>query len=110
MTNDRAKPEMTAKRNAMENTDLKKFIQKNSALFWYIPENKKEGISDELLIETILNYGSLDDFRELISIMGMNRLSTIFNGLQGRKKNNYYPEIYHYFSLIFAKYASGNPQ
>lgn len=94
----------------MENADLKKFIQKNSSLFWYIPENRKESISDELLIEAILNYGSLDDFRELIRIMGMERVSAIFDGLKGRKKNNYYPEIYYFFSLIFKNYASGNPQ
>ena len=94
----------------MEATDIKMFIKKNSNLFWYIPNDKKDNISHELLTETILNYGSLDDVRELVRIMGINRLSTIFNGLQGRKKNNYYPEIHHFFSLIFAKHASGNPQ
>jgi hypothetical protein len=94
----------------MEATDIKMFINKNSNLFWYIPNDKKDNISHELLTETILNYGSLDDFRELVRIMGINSLSAIFNGLQGRKKKNYYPEIHHFFSLIFAKYASGNPQ
>ena len=34
-------------------------IQKHSSLFWYTPEGKKESISDSLLVETLLNYGTL---------------------------------------------------
>ena len=92
----------------MNSPEIKQFIREHSNLFWYTPEDKKEEISQELLIETILNYGNLDEVRQLINIMGIERLSEIFFSIQGRKKLNYYPEIYHFFSLLFKKYAPGN--
>ena len=87
----------------MRSPELKAFIRKHSPLFWYIPEDKKTEVSDELLIETILNHGTLQDFNELKSLMGEEYLSSIFLGLRGRKKMNYYPEIYNLFYLYFTK-------
>lgn len=92
----------------MNSPEIKQFIREHSALFWYTPEDKKEEISNEFLVETILNYGDINDVRMLMKIIGMERLSEIFSGLQGRKKLNYYPEIYHFFSLLIQKYAHQN--
>ena len=92
----------------MNSPEIKQFIHDHSSLFWYTPEDKKEEISHELLIETILNYGELNDIRQLIRIMGIEHISEIFFNLQGRKKLNYYPEIYHFFSLLFKNYAQRN--
>lgn len=89
----------------MRSSELKDFIRRNSSLFWYIPEDKKEYISDEYLIETILNYGSLDDFKELKNLLGEDYMSKVFLGLQGRKKLNYFPEIYNFFNLYFTRNA-----
>ena len=83
-------------------------IEKNKSLFWYTPEEKKQNISDNLLVETILNEGSLDDFRELIEALGGKHVAEVFFSATGRQKENYYPEIYHFFSLVLAKYAQGN--
>ena len=60
------------------------------------------------LVETILNYGDLDAVKKLISLMGIQSVTKIFFDLQGRKKLNYFPEIYNYFNLIFQKYAQRN--
>lgn len=92
----------------MNSPEIKQFIREHSNLFWYTPENNKEDISNELLVETTLNYGNMDDVRQLISIMGMERISRIFLGLEGRKKLNYYPEIHNFFSLLFNQHARGN--
>lgn len=73
------------------------FIQKNSKLFWYTPEDQKQNISDALLVETILNYGTLDDYRELVNVLGGKRVTEVFFSAKGRQKANYYPEIYHFF-------------
>lgn len=80
-------------------------IQKNSSLFWYTPEEKKQDISDALLVERILNDGSLDDYRDLISALGGKRVAKVFFSATGRQRSNYYPEIYHFFSLVLSKYA-----
>ena len=89
----------------MNSPEIKAFIRENSSLFWYTPEDKKEDISPEFLVETILNYGSLEDIKKLISIIGINEMSKVFFNAKGRKKLNYYPEIYNYFELFFTKYA-----
>ncbi|MCF8296733.1 MAG: hypothetical protein K9J13_04235 [Saprospiraceae bacterium] len=85
--------------------EIKKIISENAHLFWYTPDDQKEDISHEFLVETILNYGNLDDIRQLINVMGIKEVSSVFFKLEGRKKLNYYPEIYNFFSLLFKKYA-----
>jgi len=89
----------------MYSSELKAFIREKSSLFWSVPEGKKEEVSPALLVETILNYGSLDDFRKLVRLMGIIEVARIFFSASGRQKMNYYPEIYNYFSLLFKKYA-----
>jgi len=81
------------------------FINRHRALFWYIPEDKKSEISDDLLVETILNEGSLDDYRELKCILSPQHTAKVFFSASGRKQNNYYPEIRHFFSLLLKEYA-----
>jgi hypothetical protein len=87
------------------NQELKDFIYKNKALFWYTPEAGLYRISDELLVETILNYGSLESIKELFSIIGISRASSTFRGLIGRKKGNYFPEVYNFFNIVFDRYV-----
>jgi len=90
----------------MRTHQIKQFIEDNAYLFWYSPHPKSETVSDELLVETILNYGRLEDVRELFNVVGLQNVAAIFWGMTGRKKLNYFPEIYHYFNLYFKKYAS----
>ena len=85
-------------------------IDKNRQLFWYIPEEKKQDISDTLLVERILNDGTLEDYKDLISAHGGKRVAEVFFSAKGRQKENYYPEIYHFFSLVLSKYAQGSTQ
>ena len=82
-----------------------KFIDEHRALFWYTPEEEKRGVSDELLVETILNDGTLDDYRELKRILTPKRLAQVFFSAVGRKAGNYYPEIRNFFSLALKQYA-----
>ena len=81
-------------------------IEKNQALFWYTPKERKQDISDALLVERILNDGTLDDFRDLVDALGGRRVAEVFFSAKGRQKANYYPEIYHFFSLLLSKYVS----
>jgi len=84
--------------------ELKAFIRENADLFWYTPDHKKEDISHELLVEHILNYGSLDDVRKLFNIMGIENVAKVFfNSIEQseRKKGNYHELTINYFTLIF---------
>lgn len=85
-------------------------IEKNKNLFWYTPEDKKQDISDALLIERIMNDGSLDDYRDMVATLGIEHVAEVFFAVKGRQKANYYPEIYNFFSLVLAKYAQRNTE
>jgi hypothetical protein len=87
---------------------VKDFIQEHQMLFWYSPEPKSETVSDELLVETLINYGTMTDIYRLFGTMGVQRVATVFRGMTGRKKMNFYPELWNYFNLYFDKYVRIN--
>jgi hypothetical protein len=89
----------------MNSPEIKDFIRNHSSLFWYIPEDKKQDISLDILVEFILNYGSMDDIKNLFKILGTKETAEIFFKAEGRRKLNYFPELYNFFSLYFRKYA-----
>ena len=81
------------------------FINKHQVLFWYTPADKKQEISDSLLVETLLNYGSLSDIKEMFDVLGIDYVAKVFFSARGRQKGNYPPAIYNYFTLVFNRYA-----
>jgi len=84
---------------------VKDYIDRHQELFWYTPAPKSEKVTDDLLVETILNYGTMDDVRELFEVMGLDNVAHIFRSFTGRKKLNLFPEVYNYFDLYFCKYV-----
>lgn len=92
----------------MRSPELKEFILKHSDLFWYTPQDKKVEISDNALVETILNYGDKDAFIELSRIMGLKTVAKIFYesiNKSDRTKGNYSELSIHFFNQVFNKYA-----
>ncbi len=87
------------------NQKIKAFIKEHSNLFWYTNEEKKEEISEEFLLETIFNYGSMQDSLRLIELIGGSKTLRILQGTEGRKKMNYYPEIFNFFTLYLSRNA-----
>jgi len=95
----------------MNSPELKKFIRRHSSLFWYFPEDKKEDISQDVLVEFILNYGDLEAVKELLSIMGIDSVAKTFFesiSISERRKGNYNELTLNFFSIFFSKYAQGN--
>lgn len=90
------------------NTSRSQYIDSHIQYFWYTPEEEKHNISDSLLVETMLNYGTLEDFRNLMAVLTPQRVAEVFFSAVGRQKSNYYPEIRHFFSLVLKNYAPGN--
>lgn len=87
---------------------LKNFVYQNKTLFWYIPETSLDSISPELLLESILNYCTLDEIKEFFKIFGINNAANVFRNLKGREKFNYKPDVYNYFNLVFDRYVPRN--
>jgi hypothetical protein len=95
----------------MNSPEIKAFIREHSNLFWYIPEDKKEDISPELLVEFILNYGDINSFKRLIGLFGIDKVAKFFfqsTNLSERRKGNYEELTFHYFTLFFNRYAHRN--
>ena len=86
-------------------TSRQSFIDKHRDMFWHTPESLKHEIDDELLVETVLNDGTLDDYRELKRILTPRRLAQVFFSAKGRRAGNYHPEIRHFFTLALRQYA-----
>ena len=82
------------------------FITKNAHLFWYIKKEAIPNIGNEVLVEFIFNYGTWQDVKDLIKIIGYQELKKVYDGITDRKVGNYHPEIYNYLELIVHKYAS----
>jgi hypothetical protein len=93
----------------MRSEGLKKYIREHASLFWYTPENKEEKVTDALLVETILNYGNMEDVKQLFEIMGTKNVANIFyqaTNKSERCKNNYFDLTRNFFNLYFSRYAS----
>ena len=94
----------------MNTPEVKAFIRQHSTLFWYIPEDKKEDMNPEVLVEFILNYGDMDAVKGLFSLYGVNRVAEIFFNsinLSERRKGNYNELTLNYFTILFNKYVHG---
>ncbi|MGE0089963.1 MAG: hypothetical protein AB7S50_10885 [Bacteroidales bacterium] len=92
----------------MNSPEIKEFIRENSALFWYIPETKKEDISSEVLVETILNYGDMNAVKKLFNLFGIKKVAEIFFNsinISERRKGNFHELTINYFTLFFKQYA-----
>jgi hypothetical protein len=79
------------------------FVKKRKHLFW--STKNYDGLSNGAVIETVLNYGDMKDFRELISALGIQEVAKIFHEQINRSRVNYRPEVKNYFQLYFRKYA-----
>jgi len=93
----------------MRTQELKDFINEHQALFWYSPGNKGETVSDELVVESLLNYGTMDEIKELFSLLGTKKAAEIFFrsiNQSERKKGNYHQLTLNYFTQWFNRYAS----
>lgn len=62
-------------------------------------------LSNEVMVEAVLNYGDFDEVQKMIKILGMKEAARIFRKQLKQKRNNYRPEIKNYFKLYFNKYA-----
>ena len=90
----------------MTRTEL---IEEQHQLFWYINKKDLPGISDTVLVEFLLNYGDMDSVRHLFEVMGVDRVATVFSQSIRGKRDNYFPQVKHYFDLYFKKYVPQYP-
>lgn len=85
---------------------IQEFIKKRPYLVWYVKD--LSSLSEESIVEHVLNYGNWKDVQEIIKILGIGKIAKIFKEESIPDKfgrQNFRPEIKNYFQLYFNKYA-----
>ncbi len=91
------------KKREEESMTIQNFIKKRPYLIWHTKNLDK--ISQEAIVEAVLNYGDFDEVKKMIKILGIKKTAEIFQKRAKQKRSNYRPEIKNYFSHYFNKYA-----
>jgi len=81
-------------------------IRKNPVLIWY--SKNYDGFDLPCIVEAVLNYGSWDEFKELINAVGIEEVAKVFYQHANRPRCNYKPEIKKFFMEVFSRNAPGN--
>ena len=81
------------------------------ALFWWVPEDQKDGLSLEAVVEAVLNYGNEKTVAHLLEAVGIERVAGIFYSQTSgaRRRVNYHPRTVHFFSEYFRRNAQRHP-
>lgn len=74
-------------------------IKNKPYLAWYI--KNPDDLSDESVLEHVLNHGNWEDVQLFIKIKGQNETVKLFNKTLNSKRTNYSPEIKNYFVRYF---------
>ena len=74
-------------------------IKKKPYLAWYV--KNLEDLSDESVLEHVLNYGNWQDVQTFIKIKGLESTKNLFNKTLQQTRSNYKDNIKHYFNLYF---------
>jgi hypothetical protein len=82
------------------------YILPRRRLFWSVSDAKLSQISDALLVETILNFGTAEDVRTLFALAGIERVATVFyQHTENQARTNYLPPVQNYFTLYFNRHV-----
>lgn len=87
----------------MKSTKLGDFVKKRKYLFW--STKNYDGLDAAAVLEGVLNYGDMDDVRELLKLIGIKEAAKIFYRDTHRTRVNYDRKIVNYFTLYFNRYA-----
>ena len=78
-------------------------LDKYQSLFWYFDKSNLHTISDAVMVEFILNYGSLEAVKELLTVLGAEGVAKEFSKSIQKNRHNYFPQVQHFFNLYFSK-------
>ena len=82
-------------------------IRKNPVLIWY--SKNYDGFDLPCIVEAVLNYGSWDEFKELIGAVGIEEVAKIFYQHANRPRCNYKDLSKIYFDKVFATNVPNYP-
>ncbi len=87
-------------------TRLKTLINNHQYLFWDISKDKVHSLSNEAILERILQYGDMPELREVISILGKENIKESYGVIKNKKRLNLRPQTINFFNLYIEKHLS----
>lgn len=84
--------------NGMSVNDIIKY---KPYLAWYV--KNPENLSQNSVLEHVLNYGNWDDVQQFIKIKGREETADLFERSLANKRCNYQPAIKNYFIRYFRR-------
>ena len=77
-----------------------------------MPEDQKDGLSLEAVVEAVLSYGNEKTVAHLIDRVGIDRVASIFyrQTSGARRRVNYHPRTVNFFNLYFQRHAPHVPK
>jgi len=88
---------------SLKQVAIHEFIKRRPHLIWYVKD--LDALNEESIVEHVLNYGDWQDVQEMIKILGIKKITEIFNKQINQRRANYDKKIMNYFKLYFARYA-----
>jgi hypothetical protein len=82
---------------------LAQLFKEKPYLAWYIKDTKD--MSEQSMLEHILNYGDWDDYLTAEKVFGLNKTKSLYQELKNKKRVNLRNKTVNYFDLYFEKYA-----
>jgi len=83
----------------MRKRSLIDLIKEKPYLFWDVKDI--ENLSEESIVEAVLNRGDFSDFLKLMDLIGIKRMADIFYNQISRRRKNYNKKTENYFRLFF---------
>jgi len=105
----RASTAMTPERTP----EMKEFLHQQRDIFWHFNKEKLHGLSDDVIVEYVLNYGDYDAVKNLFAIWGTAYTAEVFYrsiALSERRAKNYFPQVRQYFDRYFQRHAPEHSQ
>ena len=99
---------MAGKNKNKHSPELREFIKEHSYLWWWVPEEKKENLSLDSVVEAILNYGNIKDIKRLFDLIGTEKTAEIFFKQISGIRPNYSKRTINFFKLYFHRHAQRN--
>ena len=81
--------------------ELKSFIKEHSYFWWWVPEERKEHLSLNSVVEATLNFGNINEIKQLFKLIGIEKVSEIFFKQISGKRPNYSKRTINFFKLYF---------
>lgn len=80
--------------------NLKDIVLSNPSLIWY--SNNTSNLSDESILEHVLNYGTWQQVQQILSTLGSQKTFDLYTKISNKPRTNLKPRVKHYFDLYFS--------